>query len=98
MPENDAKLTVAVPREMAEAVDSAAEELSVTRSDVVRRALDAFLKEQERARLMEQFARGYAAMSAEERREQEAMAEEGFRGAEEALESVIGSEEEPEWW
>ena len=98
MAENEAKLTVAVPRRMAEAIDDAARDLSITRSDVVRRAIDAFLKEQEKEQLMAEFARGYASMTAEARREYEAMAEEGAGGAHEALRSVIGSEDEEPWW
>ena len=98
MPENEAKLTVAVPRRMAEAVDHAARERAITRSDVVRLAIDLFLREQEHERLVAEFAAGYAGMAAEERREYEAIAEEGVGGAQEALRSVIGSEEEEPWW
>ena len=98
MSQAEAKLTVAVSRPMVQAVDEAARELSITRSDMVRHALKSFLSERENDRLTKEFARGYAGMSARELREQEQIAEEGQADAEEALRTVIGDEDEGEWW
>ena len=92
------RITVSLPEPAAKAVEEASRRERKSRSAVVSEAVQKYVADVRRRELDQQIEEGFAAMTPEEIRTQEQIAEEGIAASNEALRSAIGDQEEEPWW
>jgi len=97
MPIAVSKITVTIPKELTHTIDEEVQQMNTTRSQLVREAIEQYLKQKKKQALDEELRRGYLAMTEDERNFHIQISEEGTLAANEAFRTTLESEEEP-WW
>ena len=92
------KITVTIPNPLRQTLDEVVQGLNTTRSQVVREAIEQYLKDQKKQAIEEALRQGYLAMTEDDRDFHQQIAEEGMVTANEALRAALGDDEEKPWW
>ncbi len=92
------KITVTIPNPLRQTLDEVVQRMNTTRSQVVRKAIEQYLKDQKKQAIEEALRQGYLAMTEDDRDFHQQIAEEGMVTANEALRAALGDDEEKPWW
>jgi len=92
------KITVTIPKELTHTLDEEVQQMNTTRSQLVKKAIEQYLKLKRKQAIDEELRRGYLAMTEDEHNFHINISEEGIPTANEALCTTLESEEEEAWW
>lgn len=98
MPSTVSKITVTIPKELTHTLDEEVQQMNTTRSQLVKKAIEQYLKQKRKQAIDEELRRGYLAMTEDEHNFHINISEEGILTANEALCTTLESEEEEPWW
>ena len=98
MPSAVSKITVTIPKDLTHTLDEEVQQMNMTRSQLVKEAIEQYLKQKRKQAIDEELRRGYLSMTEDERNFHIQISEEGTLTANEALCTTLESEEEEPWW